>query len=77
MTSLTRSRCHSHRVERPSDQGGNNNFLEERGDKWPTSYFSHITKVRKRLMRKPSGDAEEGDDRYQLSQTDTKSHFNT
>lgn len=54
MTSLTRSRCRSHRAERPYGQGGNNNFLEWRGDKWPNSYFSHITGVRKRLATKLS-----------------------
>lgn len=30
---LTQHRCHSHRAEHPCGQGGNSNYLEERGDR--------------------------------------------
>lgn len=79
MSSFTQRRCHSHRAEHPYGQGGNSNFLEERGERWPGSYFSHITRVR-RVSR--------GVQRkvviccviltpHQLTQTGTKSHFYT
>lgn len=33
MSSLTQRHCHSHRAEHPYGQGGNSNYLEERGDR--------------------------------------------
>lgn len=61
MSSLTQRRCHSHRAERPydQDQGGNSNFLQDRRERWPGSYFSRIIRVRKDRESKQA-DAEEG-----------------
>lgn len=33
MSSLTQHHCHSHRAEHPYGQGGDSNYLEERGDR--------------------------------------------
>lgn len=83
MSSLTQRRCHSHRAERPCDQAGNSNFLQDREKKWPGGYFSHITRVRKRLTGKVCGQMQRKvvigcfilpPDR--MTQAVTKSHFN-